>query len=86
MSGGVGRKGLGIPVLIAGVGGAILRARADDAREIEQHVTDAAVKAVTGSVHVVSLTAVGRDIRPSGLADSETERISLLAAADAVVS
>jgi outer membrane protein OmpA-like peptidoglycan-associated protein len=83
--GDVVRKWLGLLVLIVGVGGLGLWARAHDAHEIEARLTDVAAKAVGGSVHGVASTVAGRDIVLTGLADSETERVSLMAAADAVV-
>jgi outer membrane protein OmpA-like peptidoglycan-associated protein len=83
--GDVVRKWLGILVLIVGVGGLGLWARAHDAHEIEARLTDVAAKAIGGSVHGVASTVSGRDIVLTGLADTETERVGLMAAADAVV-
>jgi OmpA-OmpF porin, OOP family len=77
-------KLLGLGVLILGVGALGLYGRAYDAGEIQTIITERAAAAATGSVHGVLSEVSGRDIRLTGMADTEAERAALFAAADAV--
>lgn len=77
-------KFLGLGVLILGVGALGYYARANNAVDIQAMVTERAAASVAGSVHGVLSEVSGRDIRLTGLADTEAERAALVAAADAV--
>lgn len=78
------RKILGIVVLAAGVGGLGYWGAQDHALDMQTAISERAVNAVSGSVHGVETSVEGRDIRVSGMADSEAERAALLEAVNAV--
>ncbi len=78
------RKLLGILLLVLGVGGLGLWARANDARAIEHRIAADAGQVAQGTVHAVTTAVSGRDITASGLADTEAEKAAILAALDRV--
>ncbi len=78
------RKLMGFAVLALGLFGLGYYAQGKSAVEIENGIVAGAMEAVAGSIHAVVPEVSGRDIRLTGIADSEEERTVLLAAADAV--
>lgn len=82
---GVGMRGfLGVVVLVAGVAGLGFWGRSHQAPQIEYTIAEGARAAVAGSIHRIDLGVSGRDITVSGIADTEAERDSLIAALNAV--
>jgi OmpA-OmpF porin, OOP family len=77
-------KFLGLAVLVLGVGGLGYYAHGKTAVEIENGIVARSIEAVSSSIHAVVPEVSGRDIRLTGIADSEAERDELMAAADAV--
>jgi OmpA-OmpF porin, OOP family len=78
------RKPLGLAVLALGVVGLGYYAQGKSAVEIENQIAARSLEAVSSSIHAVVPEVSGRDIRLTGIADSEAERDALMAAADAV--
>lgn len=78
------RKVLGLAVLVLGVAGVGYYAQGKTAVEIENGIAAGSLAAVAASIHAVVPEVSGRDIRVTGLADSEAERDALLAAVNAV--
>ncbi len=78
------RSLLGIVVLIAGVAGLGLWGRSHQAHQIERTISTAATAAAAGAVHGVTTRVSGRDITVTGLADTEAEKQTILAALNAV--
>ncbi|WP_375264342.1 hypothetical protein [Planktotalea sp.] len=78
------RKFLGIVVLAVGVGGLGYWGAKDHALDMQNAISERATAAVAGAVHGVETSVEGRDIRVTGLADSEAEREALLSALNAV--
>lgn len=78
------RSVLGLAVLVLGLCGLGYYAYGKTAVEIENGIAAQSLAAVAGSVHPVLPEVRGRDIRLTGLADSEAERAALLAAVNAV--
>lgn len=78
------RVGAGVVVLGLGVIGLGWLAHARYAPYMQSVLTEAAQQAVAGSVHGVTATVEGRDIRVSGLADGQAERDRLFAAVDGI--
>lgn len=78
------RKALGWGLLAAGTVVLGIWARADHAPRIEAAVAAGATQVVAGAVHAVRADVSGRDITLSGLADTATERDTLIAGAEAV--
>jgi OmpA-OmpF porin, OOP family len=74
----------GLAFLALGIGGLGYYAQGKSAVEIENGIAARSLAAVAGSVHPVLPEVSGRDIRLTGFADTEAERATLLAAADAV--
>ncbi|WP_085306858.1 OmpA family protein [Planktotalea arctica] len=74
------RKLLGGVLLAAGVGGLGYWGAKDQALDIESSIGLHAQTAVAGAVHGVQANVDGRDIRVSGLANSEAERAALISA------
>lgn len=74
------RKVLGGIVLIAGVAGLGYWGAKDHALDMQNAIDARASAAVQGAVHSVTTQTIGRDIRISGIADSEAERERLIAA------
>ncbi|MEP5153701.1 OmpA family protein [Planktotalea sp.] len=74
------RKLLGGIVLVAGVAGLGYWGSKNHALDMQSAITERAVTATANSVHGVQTQINGRDIRVTGLADSEAERDSLLGA------
>lgn len=78
------RKAFGFGILAAGVVVLGVWASNSHAHRLQNRVSEAAVNAVSGSVHGVAVQVLGRDIHLSGIADGPMEHDALLAAADAV--
>lgn len=78
------RKFLGIVVLAAGVGALGYWGAKDQALDMQNAISERAVAAVSGAVHGVTTRVEGRDIRVTGLADSDAERDALLSALNGV--
>ena len=72
------RKLLGGIVLAAGVAGLGYWGAKDHALDMQNAIDARAAEAVTGALHAVQTQAIGRDIRITGLADSEAERDMLI--------
>lgn len=78
------RKLLGIVLLAAGVGGLGYWGAKDHALDMQSEISVRAVAAVSGAVHGVQTQVEGRDIRLSGLADSDAEAEALVQSLNAV--
>lgn len=78
------RKLLGGVVLVAGVAGLGYWGARDHALDMQQAIGAAAQTATSTAVHQVTTEVIGRDIRVTGLADSEAERTALIDALNAV--
>ncbi len=78
------RNVLGLGVLALGLCGLGYYAYGKTAVEIENGIAARSLAAVAGSIHQVLPEVRGRDIRLTGLADSEEERAALVAAVNAV--
>ena len=78
------RKFLGIVVLAAGVGALVYWGAKDNALDMQNAISERAVAAVSGAVHGVTTRVEGRDIRVTGLSDSDAERDALLSALNGV--
>ncbi len=78
------RKSLGFGILAAGVVALGLWANNNHALRMQHEVSQAAIKAVSGSVHGVVAQVLGRDIQLSGFADGPAEHDALMLAANAV--
>lgn len=74
------RKILGGVVLAAGVAGLGYWGAKDHALDMQAAISERASMATASSIHGVQTQITGRDIRVTGLADSEAERDVLLAA------
>ncbi|MGH1577336.1 OmpA family protein [Planktotalea sp.] len=73
------RKLLGGVVLAAGVGALGYWGAKDHALDMQNAIGERAGAAVSSAVHAVQTEVTGRDIRISGLADTEAEREALVA-------
>lgn len=78
------RKVLGLAGLVLGLGGLGYYAHGKTAVEIENGIAAQSLVAVAGSIHAVIPEVSGRDIRLTGIADTQVERDALMAAANAV--
>jgi OOP family OmpA-OmpF porin len=78
------RKLFGLAVLILGLLALWLWARSDHARKMEVQISQAAKTVAANSIHAVKSSVSGRDIRATGLADSDAEHKSIIAALDEV--
>ena len=78
------RKTLGAVVLGVGVAGLSLWGARHHAHNMEQKIAAAASETARGAIHSLQTSVTGRDITARGLANSEAERVALLAALDAV--
>lgn len=78
------RLGAGVFSLAVAVAGLGWWAQVQYAPHIQTVLEQRAVAAVAGSVHGVTVSTEGRDLRVSGLADGPVERDRLIAALDAV--
>jgi hypothetical protein len=78
------RKLFGLAVLILGLLALWLWARSDHARKMEAQISQAAKTVAANSIHAVKSSVSGRDIRATGLADSDAEHKSIIAALDEV--
>ncbi|MGL5012297.1 MAG: OmpA family protein [Paracoccaceae bacterium] len=75
---------LGLAFLALGLGGLGYYAHGKTAVEIENGIAARSLEAVAASIHPVVPEVSGRDIHLTGIADTESEREALLAAANAV--
>ena len=78
------RKNLGLGVLLAGVAGLGWWGTTHEAHRMETAIATAAAALNAGATHEVTAVISGRDIEVTGLADTEAERASLMAAYEAV--
>ncbi len=78
------RKLLGGVVLALGVGGLGFYANNNNAKRMQTRIAGEAAVVAMSAIHDVNTTVAGRDIRVSGIANSDTERDTLIAALDAI--
>lgn len=78
------RKFLGLVLVAAGVGGLGYWGAKDHALDMQNAIAERAEMATSGAVHGVQTQVEGRDIRVSGLADSQAEADALLSALNSV--
>jgi OOP family OmpA-OmpF porin len=78
------RKLIGGLVFVGGVGLIGGYGSGWTAKDMERDIRIRAGEAVQGSTHGIEAIVTGRDIRVTGLADSESERVEYLAIADAI--